>query len=86
MKMEISKRQQEINEAAGVYARMRTADKDMQITFADAYRAGARWADEQMINKACKWLDENCAIFWESPCNPQNIVVQFKKAMEGDEQ
>ena len=43
--MEISKRQQEINEAAESYARMRTSDRDMQPAFADAYSAGARWAD-----------------------------------------
>lgn len=37
---------------------------------------------KEAVDKACEWLQENCAIIWESPCNPNKIVEQFKKAME----
>ena len=36
------------------------------------------------IDKACEWLQENCAIIWESPCNPDKVVKQFRKAMKGE--
>jgi len=36
----------------------------------------------KFVDKACEWLQENCAIIWESPCNPDKVVEQFRKAME----
>ena len=36
-------------------------------------------AQEELLKKACEWLQENCAIIWESPCNPDKVVEQFKK-------
>ena len=30
-------------------------------------------------DKVIAWLEENVADFWVSPCNPQNIINQFKK-------
>ena len=50
--------------------------------FYDAFIEGAKWADHTMIERACEWLQENCAIIWESPCNPDKVVEQFKKALK----
>ena len=38
-------RDEEINERAKEVASLMTADKDMQVAFADAIRRGAKWAD-----------------------------------------
>ena len=38
----------------------------------------AEWADQTMINKACKWLDENCRRYILTAKD----ISDFKKAME----
>jgi len=46
-----------------------------------AHKAGSKWADETMINKACEWLLE-----WETHQGEDiEIVEQFRKAMKGGE-
>lgn len=46
------------------------------IAYSDGYDAA--------IDKASQWLQENAAMLWESPCNPDRIVEQFKKAMQDE--
>lgn len=36
------------------------------------------------LDKACEWLERNEVEFWNSPCNPDKIVEQFRKAMNED--
>lgn len=43
----------------------------------------AEWKQQQMIEKAVKWLKENEAGYWSSEYGtPQRLLVDFKKAME----
>ena len=41
------------------------------------------WASEDIktlyADKVIAWLNENVADFWANPCNPQNVINQFKK-------
>lgn len=50
---------------------------------------GAKWADETMIDKACKWLLDNSRNYFEaSGCctwiNYGKLADDFKKAMKGE--
>lgn len=36
------------------------------------------------LDKACEWLERNVADIWSSPCNPEKIIEQFRKAMNED--
>lgn len=55
-----------------------------------AFIAGVKWADETMIEKACKWLYEELgdgfyfydAVVSKSFTNTQDFINAFKKAME----
>ena len=83
------KREEEIKQAKDGYMRRigaePRADEDRNnLDVADAYIAGAKWADRTMIERACQWLQENAAMLWESPCNPDRIVEQFRKATQDE--
>lgn len=49
--------------------------------FIEGALAMAEWKDEQMIEKACEWLEEN---LWAGLSNPKQrpqFINDFKKAM-----
>ena len=53
----------------------------------DAFEAGAKWADKTMIEKACKWLDNNKHLhkelsFGSLSTDWNKFIKEFKKAME----
>jgi len=43
-----------------------------------SFYKGGEWADQTMIKKACKWLDENCRRYILTAKD----ISDFKKAME----
>lgn len=51
----------------------------MNIAVVKAYIAAAKWADETMIEKACKWLQENVCYDKNKECS---LIEDFRKAME----
>lgn len=51
-------RQEEIYEKASQYSDGIIMKEDAMMCKA-AYEQGAQWADKTMIEKACKWLEEN---------------------------
>lgn len=79
----------ELRERAEHDAQCRTADRDLQVAFADIYRVGARWGYDQAIEKAVEWLDcyidnylfvdleDVAGIRWD------DFVNDFKEAMKG---
>lgn len=68
------KREEEMIKASYRYA------KHQQKPFID----GAKWADKSMIEKACEWLAENCAFYFDhKSCESElTFIEDFKKAME----
>jgi len=61
-----------------------------ELLFEKINEAGYEWDSEKKelkkiepkkldADKVIEWLNENVANFWASPCNPQNIINQFKK-------
>ena len=53
------------------------------LTASDAIK----WADETMINKACKWLDKvNTDNYMDSGVfQMSELILDFKKAMKGEQ-
>ena len=49
---------------------------------AKAYKAGAEWADETMIDKACEWLDSVLKANMGYYAGAQ-ALEDFRKAMKG---
>lgn len=60
------------------------------LLFQQMKEAGYEWdADKKELkkievktidaDKVIAWLNENVADFWANPCNPQNVINQFKK-------
>ena len=58
------------------------------INIQEAYKEGAEWADETMIEKACKWLEQhqedyNMYDAWRGDyVNFKSLIIDFRKAME----
>lgn len=73
-------REEQIKEAA--YSRYCNSSS---VTFGlqcDSFQDGAKWADQTMIEKACEWLNDNLASFWQ--CKFYDAIAfidDFKKAM-----
>ena len=65
-----------------------TFDDFDYIDIKGAFEAGAEWADETMIEKACKWLEQhqedyNMYDAWRGDyVNFQSLIIDFRKAME----
>lgn len=48
-----------------------------------AFKAGAEWQKEQIIDKACEWLEEHLLDFWSQRItNTDYFIEDFKQAME----
>ena len=52
-----------------------------QIAKQEAFIAGAKWADKTMIDKACRWLDQQLFIKYDSDAVAR-FINNFRKAME----
>ena len=65
-----------------------TFDDFDYIDIKGAFEEGAEWADETMIEKACKWLEQhqedyNMYDAWRGDyVNFQSLIIDFRKAME----
>lgn len=74
-----------LEEAATKYAQ----DKYLPVQTAQSFKAGAKWQKEQMIDKACEWLEENkdhpfigCEDSCLSDYLTDEFIEEFKKTME----
>lgn len=89
-----TERQKQIEQKAEEYfGRMKKADSDVEVAFADAFRRGAQCADanpdpdavataykcgkNEVIEKACDWLRGRLPL-----TNPDAFVERFRNAME----
>lgn len=52
-----------------------------QVAKQEAFIAGAKWADKTMIDKACRWLDQQLFIKYDSDVVTR-FINNFRKAME----
>ena len=61
-------------------------DKKQVADVAEAFEAGAKWADRTLTKKACDWLKENAADYafyqdGEECYNFEELIIDFKRAM-----
>ena len=65
-----------------------TFDDFDQIDIKGAFEEGAEWAEETMIEKACKWLEQhkedyNMFYAWRGDhLNFRSLLIDFRKSME----
>lgn len=52
-----------------------------QVAKQEAFIAGSKWADKTMIDKACRWLDQQLFIKYDSDAVAR-FINNFRKAME----
>ena len=69
-------REQEINLIADC-----AVPDDKYKEFRDGIIWGAKWADKTMIDKACRWLDQQLFIKYDSDAVTK-FINNFRKAME----
>lgn len=52
-----------------------------------AFEESARWADRTMINKACKWLEQNAYHYCDDidTLHESALIGDFRYAMKGGE-
>lgn len=71
------------------------ADFARKMNVNSSFIAGAKWADQTMIEKACEWLKNNTLTANNDSytytasyhdISKEEFVEQFKKAMEGGEE
>ena len=59
-----------------------------QTNYENGFINGAKWADETMIEKACKWLEQHQEDYdmydaWkEHYTDFKSLIIDFRKAME----
>ena len=70
-------RQEEIEQMAVAF--QDSPAEDNINTIADFFRCGAEWADKTMLDRACRWLEENIAEL--TGIDSYAITESFKKAM-----
>lgn len=58
--------------------------KEMYNAFVEAaLQEMAEWKEQQMIEKACEWLNDNLASFWQCKLYDDiTFIDDFKKVME----
>ena len=77
-------REEHIYEASKAYSEYEYNKTDYENGFIN----GAKWADETMIENACKWLEQhkedyNMYDAWRGDyVNFQSLIIDFRKAME----
>lgn len=52
-----------------------------QVAKQEAFITAAKWADKTMIDKACRWLDQQLFIKYDSDAVAK-FINDFRKAME----
>lgn len=70
------------------------ADMAREMNVNPSFIAGAKWMEKQMIEKACKWLEENIGeyediyydvgVFVSPDFRIEEFINDFKKAMKGE--
>ena len=52
-------------------------------TFSDAIEYGMKLGKEQMIDKACEWLEEHLSDYWsQRVADPAEFINEFRKIIE----
>lgn len=79
-------REEEIRQAAATYILEMYGEENEGSDVAEGFREGAKWADETMIEKFCKWIESTDIDmeYWNSEdgvCK-ELLIEGFKKAME----
>lgn len=63
-------------------------DMEDELNRNPSFEEGAEWADETMIEKACKWLEQHQEDYdmydaWRGDyVNFKSLIIDFRKAME----
>lgn len=73
-------RKEEIKKESSIFSE-REAHGHQYRDLMCGFEAGAQWADETMIEKACVWLKDNLPN-WVDSYKEDIIIENFKKAME----
>lgn len=77
-------REEHIYEASKAYSEYEYNQTD----YGNGFINGAKWADETMIEKACKWLEQHQEDYdmydaWkEHYTDFKSLIIDFRKAME----
>lgn len=84
-------------EKAREYAQLHLYDGDQVQLYVEchngkiaAFKAGAEWKEQQMIEKVCEWLKNNAGehIYFDECDNEwydaEELIEDFKKAMMGE--
>ena len=59
------------------------ADFAREMNVNQSFIAGVKWAEKQIIDRACEWLKYNLASFWQCKFyNDIEFIKDFKQAME----
>lgn len=70
----------DLGKAAGNYAFTMSGEDEVLKYY--AFKAGAKWQEEQMIDKGCEWLEEHLLDFWSQRItNTDYFIEDFKQAM-----
>lgn len=75
----MKKREEEIRSSANHFS-----ENDNELLYQDlvrAYTAGAKWADETIIKRACEWLINNAKNYTNGELSTESLVYYFKKAL-----
>lgn len=62
-------------------------ERDMLMSdcrnFGECYELGKKDMKEQMMDKACEWLEDNLLSYWQQcVTDPEEFIKEFRKAME----
>lgn len=56
-------------------------DGDIMGDITDTFEAGAEWAQNEMVDKACEWLEDKLRMY-AGYSDTVDLVDSFRKAME----
>ena len=76
-------RQYQLTGAAIDYCRKELPHYDGEALgeIVDAFEAGAKWAQNEMVDKACEWLEDKLRMY-AGYSDTVDLVDSFRKAME----
>lgn len=84
-------REEELNKASIEYRKSReecgVKDPILLDEVEEAFYVAGEWADKTMLEKACKWLEENAGSYLLYPfCeyDKGSLIEDFKKAMKDE--
>lgn len=59
------------------------ATNELCRNFGECYELGKKDMKEQMMDKACEWLEDNLLSYWQQcVTDPEEFIKEFHKAME----